>query len=314
MTGENVVERLTKALQEAVLEPLATGKRVAIQLSGGLDSAILQALAQVDDLYCVTFPEVDNLTAAKLAAFGRDVKPVTFTKDEMIDVALPEVAKLTNGKGTWSQRRQWFIARAAAEDGVEMMLTGEGADEYFGGYARYRILWWLDQMMADPHLESYDSILNHMFGRKRTILVKMLSRTLPQDQAARMVDLDDPIRLLAESCASVEAHNGLRALLKFGRSMVEAHGMECDFPYMHPRVLGVAQHLTPDWKINAISSKVALRTVANDLGVHPAIINEQTKKGLFVPTEWRDPTEPPWSRRWFERLMEDAWERVKPTS
>jgi len=296
---------LEAILFDAVMDAAQGEGPVAVQLSGGLDSAIIQAVGKFYPLYCCTFPAdgVDNMPAAILAAQGKKVTPVTFTRNEMID-ALPEVKRLTDGKGTWSQVCQWFLCRKAAEDGVKIILTGEGADELFGGYARYKILHHIEQAFSDPKLEEYQGIIKHLFGDRRSVLINMLSRNMPR-WIVEMAAPKNPTNLVKDA-AAIEFDCCLPALLDHGAAMAEAHGLSCRFPFMDPRVVRYANTLAPQAMVNDDCTKVALREAAEQLGVHPRIVNEKTKKGLFVPPSWAPQGSPKWSRGWFEQLMEAA--------
>jgi asparagine synthase (glutamine-hydrolysing) len=228
------------------------------------------------------------------------VRTVTFTREEMLEV-LPEVAHLTNGEGTWSQVCQWFACKQIAADGCTAVLTGEGADELFGGYTRYRILYWLDRMAADPLLADYRSIITHMIGTREEVLHRMFSRT----NAGRIeTGLSGG---LVEDMSAIDTLMGLPPLLRHGAAMATAHSLECRFPFMDPAVGDIAAQLPTGARVTERESKAPLRQVARDLGVARPIVNEKTKKGLFIPQDWRPEGEPQWSRGWFEKLMREAY-------
>jgi asparagine synthase (glutamine-hydrolysing) len=296
---------LEAILFSAVMDAAQGEGPVAVQLSGGLDSAIIQAIGKFDRLYCCTFPDdgVDNMPAAILAAQGKEVVPVTFTREDLISV-LPAVKGLTCGKGTWSQVCQWFLCRRAAEDGAKIVLTGEGADELFGGYARYKILHHIEQAFSDPKLEEYQGIIKHLFGDRRAVLINMLSRNMPR-WIVEMAAPKNPTNLVKDA-AAIEFDCCLPALLDHGAAMAEAHGLSCRFPFMDPAVVEYANSLEPSDMVSDEHTKVALRRAAARLGVHQQIVNEKTKKGLFVPPSWAPLGSPKWSRGWFEQLMEAA--------
>lgn len=298
------VKALRALLEESVCECTADGKRTALQLSGGLDSAVIQAIGNFDWLYCCTWPEFDNLAVAELAARGKPIRTVTFTRDEMIEVALPAVAWLTGGKGTWSQCCQWFMARAMAADGVQIELNGEGSDELFGGYARYRILWWLDRMMEDPHLQEYGGIIRHMVGDRVGLVARMIART--SQTAVHLVEGE----AMTDHLGAFDEAIGLAELIGFEAEVAAAHGLEHRWPYMDDSVRDFAHTLTEADKITHLESKHILREVARSLEVHPAIVDEVTKRGLVVPPSWAPADAVKWSRDWFTKLMADAWEKA----
>lgn len=304
MWASLLISKLEKALES--VDPTS-----ALFLSGGLDSAVLQALGGFQHTYCCTWPEENNITAARKAA-GRHVNAVcsvTFDFEEMLAV-LPEIARLTKGKGTWSQVCQWFMAARAKAERRGMVITGEGADELFGGYSRYRALYWRDRARYDPKLRDYQSIVNDVLSLPRINLTRLLSR---KDPSYTCADASEPVSLVRAAMAHDRDVN-LPPLLKNESAMISAHGLRPYYPYL---VNGVVLHsldLPYEQLINERESKVVLREVARRLGVHRDIIDESTKKGLFVPQSWRPKGTDLWSTGWFDDLMASAWRKVAPTS
>ena len=114
-------------------------------LSGGIDSTAIAALAKQHNPNLITFTtgferegysEVD-VAAESAAAIGvrhvvRTVKP-----DEMM-AALPLIVwYLDDPVADPALVPLWFVAREARQH-VKVVLSGEGADELFGGYTIYR--------------------------------------------------------------------------------------------------------------------------------------------------------------------------------
>lgn len=267
----NYAERCVSVLRDAVGEALSGAKRPALFISGGLDSAIIQSIAHLDNLYCCTWDDCDNLTMARVAARQHEVVPVTFTRDEMVEV-LPAVYRLTGGTATWSQCCQWFMAAHAAHDGCDVVLTGECADERFGGYARYRAAYWIERARHDPHLESYQKFVD-----QDTLTVR--------GQMAR------------------DGGAPLEALLANESAAIAAHGLVARYPFGANAVQEFAASLPDDQLVTDAECKHCLRDAARMLGVPAEICDEKTKKGLFVPQTWRPDGEPLWSRKWFNDLM-----------
>lgn len=306
------IGELELLLRHAVQSAVPSDAPWAIQLSGGLDSAIVFAIADAEkldpaNLYCCTWENQDNLTGAKQVARDRYIHPVTFTKDEMLE-ALPDVAKLTKGKGTWSQVCQYFLARDMRRDGIKVVLNGEGADELFGGYARYRILHWIDRAYKDPRLVDYGSILRYTFGNPADVVVQMLERTNPRDWGYE-VRRAKWKRGIVGAAMDVEERTGLAELIRMEGAVAAHFGIESRWPFLDPAVVQCAHHLPPELLVNDIYCKVALRCVAMRLGVSDNIVEEITKKGLFIPQHWRPAGHPKWGRKWFTKLMREAYKK-----
>lgn len=271
-----------------------------LQLSGGLDSAILHALVPFAHCYVCSWPEFDNETMAREALGGKgELHTVTFTREQMIEEALPEVARITCGQGTWSQCCQWYLDRAAAADGAKGIANGEGADEYYGGYARYRILYWLDRMRNDPHLVEYQGFCDMVVGAREDTLCRCCR--------ARDLNGYSETKHLTEQAALYDQGRPLLNLLDFEDQIAASHGLVHIHPFMNPEVIEFAQGLCEDDKIDELESKSVLRDVARAAGVSQKIIDEQTKRGLVVPPSWAPDGERKWSRGWFEQEMQRAW-------
>lgn len=292
---------------------------IAVQLSGGLDSAIIQAVARSEHLYTVTFPDdgVDNLELARLAAQGGDPIPVMFGYSDLLE-AMPKVAYHLDTPATWTAVCQWFLCRRISEDGIKVVLAGEGADELLGGYTRYRILYWLDRMLADPHLEAYQPTIQHLLGSHTEILSRLLDRSsngCEKHRALAIVDEHAGTRQqsLASAMARVDFHTTLQVLLRMADRMTAAFGMENRDPFLDYRIVEFCARLPDRYKIGERDSKSVLRRVASRLGVHPAIVGEKTKRGLFLPwARWtRQAPEAGsrgcWDRRSFSELAYSTW-------
>lgn len=297
-------------LKWAVHDVLKDAKQPALFLSGGLDSAIISKIAEMNRLkhtYCVTWPDTDNISMARVA--DPFVREVTFTREQLVEV-IPTIAQLTGGKGTWSQVCQWFLAKAAAEDGCDVVLTGEGSDEIFGGYGRYRVLRYIDEMMTDPLLEEYQGFVKRAFGFppdadirdvKHGILANVSNRTLVNGHSSSVMTGS-----LTRMAGQIEGGAPLAWLLEHERKIITQHVEECRYAFTDPRVVAFAAEQPEETKFDSNGNKALLREAAKLLGVHGSIVHEKTKKGLFVPQSWRPEGAPMWSSDWFNELMREA--------
>jgi asparagine synthase (glutamine-hydrolysing) len=124
-------------------------------LSGGVDSSLVAKLAG-RECVAVGLENSHDLKQARHAAeaLGLSCTFVTVTVEE-IQAALPEVVSTIPKKdpvNTGIALTQYFIARWAGGQGYTRIITGQGADELFGGYARYTESDTLEEDLAQDFL------------------------------------------------------------------------------------------------------------------------------------------------------------------
>ncbi|MBQ2762207.1 MAG: type II toxin-antitoxin system RelB/DinJ family antitoxin [Candidatus Methanomethylophilaceae archaeon] len=146
-----------KALREAV-EKGVSGKRIGVAFSGGLDSGLVSAIAKeyaesVTLYTCGTANAYDVVMARDLSQkLGLPWVHVQISKG-MIEGTLREMIEATgiSDPFTLSYEMQLFsVCKAAKED---IILTGQGADEYFMGCAKF-----VNQTDRDYQILKEDSV------------------------------------------------------------------------------------------------------------------------------------------------------------
>ncbi len=144
---EALAARIRAAMEESVTRHLVSDVPVGAFLSGGVDSAIVATLAQERlraagrgplRTFTIGFEEVDEFDEAREVAerIGSDHHEITMTADDFVG-ALPDIAwHFDEPVGDPSAFPIFLLSRAAREH-VSVVLSGEGADELFGGYRIY---------------------------------------------------------------------------------------------------------------------------------------------------------------------------------
>ena len=150
------IDELQDALEQAVHRQLMSDVPYGVLLSGGLDSSITSALAkkysknriESDDQKAAWYPQLHSfavgltgspdLKAAKLVAdhIGSIHHEVTFTIQEGLDAIKDVIFHLETYDVTTvrASTPMYLMARVIKSMGIKMVLSGEGADEIFGGY------------------------------------------------------------------------------------------------------------------------------------------------------------------------------------
>ena len=135
-----------EALNEAVGLRAEADVPIAAYLSGGLDSTACAAIlsqSQSVHAFTVSFEDdedFDELRFAKIAASALDVDltPVVLTTPKLLD-ALFDAAFYAEGFAINAHLpAKYLLSRAVRDAGYKVVLTGEGADELFGGYPHFQ--------------------------------------------------------------------------------------------------------------------------------------------------------------------------------
>ena len=141
-------------LEQAVQSHLMSDVPLGLFLSGGIDSsgiAMLMARAMQEPLqsFSVSFaePGYNELHYAKLAAAaaGAVHRDVRVTAQEYFD-ALPQLLWHEDEPIAFPSSISLYFVSRLAQQHVKVVLTGEGADELFLGYNRYRVTAWNERL------------------------------------------------------------------------------------------------------------------------------------------------------------------------
>jgi len=170
--------KIREALEESVKSHLMTDVPYGVLLSGGLDSSLISAITQKfaarriedNDLAEAWWPKVHSfacglegspdLIAAQTVAdsIGTIHHSVVFTEQEGID-ALKEVIYHLETYDVTTIRAStpmYLMARKIKAMGIKMVLSGEGADEIFGGYLYFH---------KAPNAQEFHEELNRKLDR-----------------------------------------------------------------------------------------------------------------------------------------------------
>ncbi len=154
--AETNISKIHDSLSDAVKRQLMSDVPYGVLLSGGLDSSITSALAkkfaskriETGDKQDAWWPQLHSfsvglkgapdLKAAKIVAdhIGTVHHEINFTVQEGIDAIRDVIYHLETYDITTvrASTPMYLMARAIKSLGIKMVLSGEGADELFGGY------------------------------------------------------------------------------------------------------------------------------------------------------------------------------------
>ena len=281
---DTALQRLDAALADSVLVHQRSDVPFGMFLSGGIDStAVLVMMARLAQrpvrAFTVGFAgsdDSDERPAARAAALAVGAEHVEILFDERdFWRLLPAVASTVDDPATdYAMLPTYKLAAAAHADGLKVILSGEGGDELFGGYGRYRSVmrpWWAGGRTprARGILDDLDLLRGEMAGWRDGIAAAEALATgdgRSRLQIAQAVDCADWLP------------NDL--LVKLDRCLM-AHGVEGRTPFLDPAVAALAFRLPDELKIRRGLGKWLLRRwLAQQL---PAAQPLARKRGFTVP-------------------------------
>lgn len=142
---------IRESLTEAVRKRLMSDVPLGVLLSGGLDSSLTSAIAsrlmkesgrKLHSFSIGLDPSApDAVAARKVAEFlGTEHEEVHFTIEEGIEILDKLIWHLETYDVTSvrASTPMYFLSKAITDKGIKVVLSGEGADEIFGGYLYFR--------------------------------------------------------------------------------------------------------------------------------------------------------------------------------
>lgn len=140
MSLEKRAEQIREVVTESVEAHQISDVEVGSFLSGGIDSSVIAALSRPDKTYSVGFENKDFDETGEAQALCKELGlrniSKTISAEEFFD-ALPSIQYYADEpNANLSTVPLYFLSKLAAQD-VKVVLSGEGADELFGGYITY---------------------------------------------------------------------------------------------------------------------------------------------------------------------------------
>lgn len=287
-----------EVIRTSVERQLVSDVPVGIFLSGGVDSSLVASAAAASlssvDSFTVGFEEEgwDESERAQVVAdaCGTAQHVVRLEPADYPDGLVTSISHLDSPLNHAHSPHLLQLSRFARRV-VTVVLTGEGGDELYGGYPRYRLFLasQLIRGVPDPALHALARSLRHRRPRLARVAdaaagdaahaLAINAAFMPLDDAADLAGLGSPEALLAARCSMVEdalaeGAEPANALLALERrtylvSLLQrmdrlsmAVGLECRVPLLDERVIEQSLSLPPSAKLTLSDSKIPLRRAA----------------------------------------------------
>lgn len=260
LTRAQAVDQLDALMRDSVASQLLSDVKVGCQLSGGIDSSLVTMFAGARsgtgmDTFSVVFEDPkfseDPWIAEAAAKAGVESHRVLFSEASFI-------APLA--RATWHMDQPishpnslgiWLLAQHARER-VTVLLSGEGADEVFGGYARFL-------RAREKTVEAFVQATQFQPASKLRRLRP--GADLEPALARRTAIFHEGGGDHLSNCLKYEMQTFLVDLLVRQDKMTMAHGVENRVPFLDRRVVEFARTLPAGYLVDN-GGKVVVKDLA----------------------------------------------------
>lgn len=280
-TLEDWADEIHNTLKEIMPEVKTADEKVESFLSGGVDSSYVLAMSDAEQADCCGYEEErfdESVLAEKTAQLlGRKFSRSIITPEQFFDIVPYVMYNMEQPLGDASAIVFTLGCNATAEH-TKICYSGEGSDEFFGGYNMYR------------NAERYGENLKNFYVGNTNIM--------KEDEKQKILKKYDPDVLPIELARGIyEETEGLDPLTKMSDvdiqiwlegdiylnvdKMSTAAGLEIRMPLTDRRIFDIASRMPSRFKVNEEQNKVAFRTAAAK--VLPEEIAFRKKLGFIVP-------------------------------
>ena len=327
LSFEAQAKDLRARLEASVESHLMSDVPLGVFLSGGLDSSALASIMsrQVREpiqSFSVGFAEAEanELPYARTVAkaIGAEHRDVTVTPNDFFE-ALPNLIWHEDEPIAFPSSVPLYFVAKLARDHVKVVLTGEGADELFLGYNRYRVTMWNDRL-GRPYWAAMPQAVRTQVRRMLHAMPSRLGRVgertfLALDPGIRslflenfavhteefqrqllahpeMIDRRDPYAVqmqcyedaeggILDRMSRTDLQTYLHELLMKQDQMSMAASIESRVPFLDDQLVEHVAALPSDLKVRMWQTKAIFREAVRD--IIPAEILTRKKMGFPVP-------------------------------
>lgn len=317
MSFTDAVKNISDVMEDSVKRHLIADVEVGSFLSSGIDSSYIVSLAKPNKTYTVGYEnkKYDEINYAKDLADKLGIKNESkiIKKDEYLDAISKIMYHLDEPTSDPAAISLYFVAKLASRD-LKVVLSGEGADEFFGGYNYYReevdykfynkIPFCIRHVIGKvaglfPEVRGFNFLVrrgekleNSYIGVNRNFSEKMARKVLRNNYELKAIDVTKDVYNEFKDYSNIDKMQAIDInfwlmkdiLLKADR-MTMASSIEGRVPFIDKEVFSVASKLPFDYKVTKENTKVALREAARK--VIPTDAYKKKKLGFPVPIrEW----------------------------
>tara|TARA_X000001036_G_scaffold285702_1_gene265448 strand:+ start:6687 stop:8402 length:1716 start_codon:yes stop_codon:yes gene_type:complete len=281
---KNLFENIENKLIDAVNINLISDVNIGIFLSGGTDSSLLTALASKEignlNTYSIIYKDYkyDESSFQDIISKKFKTNKHTFEETENSYVeSFSNASKFSHTPLLIPNYVSLFNLAKEAEKISKVVLTGEGADEIFGGYYVFRDILRYQVLNLIPLI---NISLSKKYNQQKTFMndvnKKYLDELLPTSENFNLYDV--------KSISDVffhERNNYLKGLLGRADQMTMGNSIEARVPFLDQDLVREVDKLPMNQKVGIRKRKKILHEIASKY--LPSEIIERPKIGFSVP-------------------------------
>lgn len=310
-----IIENIDKAMHDSIKHHKISDVEVGSFLSSGVDSSYVAATFQGDKTFTVGFDyeKYNEIDYAK--ALSKKVEIDNYSKlittEEYWDVISKIQYHMDEPLADPSAIALYFVSQTAAKH-VKVALSGEGADEFFGGYNIYREPFSLQPMKKIPKpirvlLGKAAAAIpfkikgkNYLIRASKELEERFIGNAFMFNEKERNKILKNPTGKYNHMQLTKPFYDKVKGLddvtkmqyidinfwligdiLLKADKMSMAHSLEVRVPFLDKEVFEVARHIPTKYKVNKENTKYAMRMAAHRY--LPDMVAEKKKLGFPVP-------------------------------
>jgi len=271
--------RVRAYVEDAICKRLESEVPLGVYLSGGIDSAIVTAVAskRIRELHTFTMgfleSEFDETDIARSVSqfYGTDHHEEKVTSINLANMANEIVEQYDQPFGDCSAIPTMLLAKLSKKY-ITVALSGDGGDEVFGGYPRY----WMSQ----NQIARYSEFMTVM---PSGLLQSIWPDRLKGGQPAYYIDTQiEPNDANGVMFCDMKTYLPNDIIVKMERATMAA-SVEARCPFLDTEVIQLGLSLPTEQKINSNSGKLILKEAFRD--VLPAGVTNLPKRGFGVPMD-----------------------------
>ena len=307
------IEQLAALLTRSVKWRLRSDVPVGFYISGGLDSSITTALAhqllpnQKSNSFAIDFVEKEISESRYqriVSKFVNSIHHEILFRFTDISERLPKTIYHSECalKETYNTA-SLALSELVRAHNIKVILTGEGADEFFAGYVGYRFdrLRQMQRKQITPETPFEDEIRRKLWGdenffyEKNQYSFRKVKRELYSEQVNENFEEIDCLNhhivkkerlrnrhvLHKRSYLDYKLRLADHLISDHGDRMAMAHSVEARYPFLDKDLVEFAAAIPPDLKLNNFAEKYILKQMAR--GLIPDEIVKREKFGFVAP-------------------------------